>query len=259
MSPSSVSTSESTAESSVTWSISIDWMLHPTLLVMVVTSATTPGRSSMGMRTSSRRSVHGSHAAGSARRASAASASRLVSVARSPASSASANCPMMPCISRKPPKSASLLSKAIPHHSSGEPAAMRVESLNPPAARRMSESWPFAWRTASCTRELAVKCGTWLTTATAASCCSRGKLITRAPIPVISSCRRVKCSAGVSASGHKIQYAPLNRSARAPTMPFFSEPAIGCPGTKFCGYGRVCAAISIMRHFVEAVSVMMPR
>ena len=138
ISPSSVRTRLSTALSSVTWSISMDWMLQPTELVTVVTSATTPGRSSMGMRTSSRRSVEGTQAAGSARRAAAASANSAVSAARSSASSASANEAMMPCISESPQARASLLSKAMPHHSSGEPAAMRGESLNPPAARRMS-------------------------------------------------------------------------------------------------------------------------
>ena len=230
-SPSSVSTRLNTALSAVIWSISMDWMLQPTELAMVVTSATTPVRSSMGMRTSSSFSVEGTHAAGSARRASAASASSAVMRARSPAASASANEPMMPCTSARPSPSAAALSKAMPHHSSGEPAAMRVESLKPPAARRMSACWSSAWRQASCTSDEAMMCGTWLTTATASSWSSRGRAITRAPSDVTSSCRRGKCSAGVAASGQSIQCAPWNRSARAPSMPFFSEPAMGWPGT----------------------------
>ena len=213
----------------------------------------------MGMRTSSRRSVEGTQAAGSARRAAAASAKSVVSDARSSDASASANAPMMPWISSSPSDSASLLSKAMPHHSSGEPAAMRVESLKPPAARRMSACWSSAWRLASCTSEDAIICGTWLTTATASSWSSRGSAMTRAPMEVTSSCRRGKCSAGVSASGQRIQCAPLNRSGRAPSMPFTSEPAMGCPGTKFSGCGRTRSAKAVMRAFVEAVSVTMPR
>ena len=44
-----------------------------------------------------------------------------------------------------------------------------------------------------------------------------------------------------------------------PSMPFTSEPAMGCPGTKFSGCGRTRSAKAVMRAFVEAVSVTMPR
>ena len=230
-SPSSVRMRESTALPSDTWSISMDWMLQPTELAMVVTSATTPARLTMGTRTSSRLSVEGTQAAGSARRASAAWASRSVKAARSPASSALTNEPMMPCISTSPSRRAAALSKAMPHQSLGEPAATRVVSLKPPAARRMSDWVSSAWRLASSTSDEATICGTWLTMATARSCSSRRSDTTRASMPVMSSWRRWKCSGTVSASGQRIQFVPLNRSARAPSMPFCSDPVMGWPGT----------------------------
>ena len=69
ISPSSVRMRESTALPSLMWSMSIDCILQPTELAMVQTSATTPVRFTMGMRTSSSFSVEGTQAAGSARRA----------------------------------------------------------------------------------------------------------------------------------------------------------------------------------------------
>ena len=75
----------------------------------------------------------------------------------------------------------------------------------------------------------------------------------------MSSYMRGKCSAGVPASGQSIQCAPLNRSGRAPSMPLLSEPAMGCPGTKFSGCGNIRAASSQTRFFVDTVSVTRPR
>ena len=185
----------------------------------------------MGMRTSRSLSVEGTQAAGSARRACAASSRSRVVASRSCASMASAKSPMMPCISRKPLVSAQALSNAMPHHSFDEPAAMRVESLKPPAARRMSDCCSSACRLANCMSEAATTWGTWLTTAMESSCSSGAMATTRALKLVMSSCKRWKCSGGVSASGHRIQLAPSKRSGRAPSMPFFSEPAMGWPGT----------------------------
>ncbi len=72
--------------------------------------------------------------------------------------------------------------------------------------------------------------GTWLTMAMAASCSSRRRDTTRDSSPVMNSCMAWKSSGAVRSSGQRIQFAPSNRSARAPAMPFCSEPAMGCPG-----------------------------
>ena len=97
---------------------------------------------------------------------------------------------MMAAISARPSRRAAALSKAMPHHSFGDPAAMRVESLKPPAARRMSDRESSAWALASCMRDEATMWGTWLTMAMAESCSSRRRDTTRASRPVMSSCMR---------------------------------------------------------------------
>ena len=83
--------------------------------------------------------------------------------------------------------------------------------------------------------------------------------MTRAPMEVTSSQAREVLGGRVGVGTEGIQCAPLNRSGRAPSMPFTSEPAMGCPGTKFSGCGRTRSAKAVMRAFVEAVSVTMPR
>ncbi len=70
-------------------------------------------------------------------------------------------------------------------------------------------------------------CGTWLMMATALSCWSREMEMMRAPSALKVSCNFKNTSSWVSCSGHKIQYAPWNRSARAPPKPLTSEPAMG--------------------------------
>lgn len=66
----------------------------------------------------------------------------------------------MEAISSRPLFRAQALSKAMPHHSFGLPAAMRVVSLKPPAASRMIEPVSSACALASCMREEATMCGT---------------------------------------------------------------------------------------------------
>ena len=134
------------AESSVTWSISIDWMLHPTELADGgdLGHHAGDGRGT-GMRTSSMplgRTAPTRPAARGGHRPPRRAGWFNMETRSSPRQARRANCPQDAAASRrKPPKEPQRsCRRRCRVHSSAEPAAMRVESLNPPAANRMSES-----------------------------------------------------------------------------------------------------------------------
>jgi hypothetical protein len=77
----------------------------------------------------------------------------------------------------------------------------------------------------------AVRWGTWDTTATIESWRSGGMAITSAPKEDTIERTSVKAASSVPAVGVSTQVAPVNRSARAPSTPSSSEPAMGWPPT----------------------------
>ena len=113
----------------------------------------------------------------------------------------------------------------------GWPAAMRVMSRKPPAASRSRARCSSDRSSARRIRVAAVRCGTCDTTATSASWRSGGIATTSAPRSVTMVRTAAKAASSVPGTGVSTQVAPSNRSARAPSTPSSSEPAIGWPPT----------------------------
>ena len=113
----------------------------------------------------------------------------------------------------------------------GWPAAMRVMSRKPPAARRSRPRCSAARSSASPMRLAAVRWGTWETTATMESWRSGGRETTSAPKPATTERTAAKASSSVPATGVSTQVRPSNRSERAPATPSCSLPAMGWPPT----------------------------
>ena len=105
-------------------------------------------------------------------------------------------------------------------------------SRKPPAARRSRAACSSARSAATPIRLAAVRCGTWLTTATISSWRSGAIATTSAPswpTTVATAANVVSAVAGVGVSTHT---APLNIAPSAPSSPSSSLPAIGWPPTK---------------------------
>ena len=77
----------------------------------------------------------------------------------------------------------------------------------------------------------AVRCRTCDTVATNESWRSGGRATTDAPSEDTIERTSVKASSSVPATGVSTQVAPSNRSARDPSTPSSSEPAMGWPPT----------------------------
>ena len=136
----------------------------------------------------------------------------------------------------------------------GCPAAMRVMSRNPPAARRSSARCSSLRSSASRMSVAAVRWGTWDTTATSASWRSGGRATTSAPERADDLADRgVSALASVPSVGVSTHVAPSNSSAAAPSTPSCSEPAIGWPPTK-----RGSATASTIGAFTLPTSVTTP-
>ena len=112
------------------------------------------------------------------------------------------------------PTIASRLARQMSGQIAGWLAAMRVMSRNPPAASRSSTACSSFPALATFMSVDAASCGTWLTTATSASCCSGATAIASAPssrdarrAPSANACGSVR---PVGVSTH---VAPTNRSA----------------------------------------------
>ena len=114
----------------------------------------------------------------------------------------------------------------------GWPAATRVMSRKPPAARRSSAPSCSAPALAAFISVAATRWGTWETTATSRSWSAAESTRTSAPRLSTTPLRRSKTSRSVTAVGVSTQTAPSKRSGSAPCSPICSEPAIGCPPMK---------------------------
>ena len=136
-----------------------------------VISATTPGRSIMGTASSESCAVAGTHCAGSARRTSAARASHSRIASASRARTSDSNSPRRSRSSSMPDRHRGRRCRGRCRSTDRAlPAAIRVMSLNPPAASRSRSPPLAACAGARSTSAAAVTCGTWLTIATASSC-----------------------------------------------------------------------------------------
>ena len=114
----------------------------------------------------------------------------------------------------------------------GWPAAIRVMSRNPPAARRNTAACSLARPAAICMSVAAVRCGTCDTIATMRSWTSGESVTTSAPRDATTECTNACAVGSVPAEGVSTHTARSNMSARDPSMPSCSLPAIGCPPTK---------------------------
>ena len=114
----------------------------------------------------------------------------------------------------------------------GCPAAIRVMSRKPPAARRSRARCSSARSSARRMRVAAARCGTWDTSATRASWRSGARATTSAPMVTMAERTVAKVSSTVAVVGVSTQVAPSKRSALAAAMPSCSEPAIGWPPRK---------------------------
>ena len=124
---------------------------------------------------------------------------------------------------------ATRFSAQMSSHRSGCPAAMRVMSRNPPAARRSSAACSSARWSATVMSAAAVRWGTWLTTATSVSWRSGGRATTSAPRSDTIRATAANVVSAVSAVGVSTQTAPSNIAASAPSSPSSSDPAMGWP------------------------------
>ena len=116
--------------------------------------------------------------------------------------------------------------------SAGCPAAIRVMSRKPPAARRSRAACSSARSSARVISAAAARWGTWLTTATRASWRSGGSATTSAPRSDTTRATAANVVSAVAAVGVSTQTAPSNMAASAPSRPSSSEPAIGWPPQK---------------------------
>ena len=126
---------------------------------------------------------------------------------------------------------ASRFSAQMSGQMAGEPAAMRVMSRKPPAARRSRAACSSAPSAARAMSVAAVRWGTWDTIATSSSWRSGGRATTSAPRDVTTDRMRAKASGSVSTVGVSTHVAPSKRLASAPSTPSCSEPAMGWPPT----------------------------
>ena len=127
---------------------------------------------------------------------------------------------------------AGALSRHMSGQMAGEPAAMRVMSLKPPAARRSRAVWASVASVARPMRVAAVRCGTCETTATRSSWRSGASATRSAPRLAMTDWTAEKAFGSVDEVGVSTQVEPANSSGSAPSGPSCSEPAIGCPPTK---------------------------
>ena len=114
----------------------------------------------------------------------------------------------------------------------GWPAATRVMSRKPPAARRRRVPSCSAPSVAAFISAAATRCGTWDTTATSRSWSAAERTSTSAPRLITTPLSRLKDSRSVAAVGVSTQTAPSKRSGSAPCRPVCSDPAMGCPPMK---------------------------
>ena len=135
----------------------------------------------------------------------------------------------------------------------GWPEAMRVMSRNPPAASRSSAACSSARSLASPISVAAVRCGTWLITATTWSWRSAGRATTSAPSSATIAAVVAKVVSAVLGAGVSTHTAPTNISGSAPSSPSSSLPAIGCPPTN-----RASSIDPTMPPFTLPTSVTMP-
>ena len=211
---------------SAEWAISRSSMLTPSSPASVVTSASTPGRSGTGTRTSTRSSGR-DRRVGRFRLASRARSRMLIRAARSPPATTSRTFDRSVASWSNAVTMAAAFSAQMSGQIPGWPAATRVMSRNPPAASRSSAPCCSAPSEASPMRAAAVRWGTCDTTATRSSCRSGGTATTSAPRDVTTARRRVNTSGSVDAVGVSTHVAPANSSRSAPSIPSCSEPAIG--------------------------------
>ena len=151
------------------------------------------------------------------------------------------------------PTIATRFSAQMSSQMSGRPLATRVMSRNPPAASRSSAACSIDRSSASVMRDAAVRCGTWLTTATTSSWRSGAMATTSAPSTEMTVVSWENTRSSASSSGVSTQIAPSNRFGSAPSNPSRSLPAIGWPPTK---RGSVMAAQ--IGPFTLPTSVTMP-
>ena len=134
----------------------------------VVTSASAPGWSGIGTRSSTRAASVGMPD-GRLRRAARARSSTSRRPPRSPSSTRARTEPSAATYSSSAATMASRLATQMSGQMPGWLAAMRVMSRNPPAASRRSSACAVPFVAATSMSVVAASCGTWLTTATRAS------------------------------------------------------------------------------------------
>ena len=95
----------------------------------------------------------------------------------------------------------------------GWPLAMRVMSRKPPAARRSSAACSSARSLARPISVAAVRCGTWLMTATTWSCRSAGRATTSAPSSATTAATAANVVSAVDARGRQHPHRSLEHAA----------------------------------------------
>ncbi len=231
------------------WTISRSSMLTPSSPAIVVTWASTPGRS--GMTTCNSVTELGRLARGGRfRRASWARSRRVTRLGRSSSATMRRTSFSLAMRSSRTGRMAGALSRQMSGQIAGDPAAIRVMSLKPPAARRSSAVWASVASVASPMRVAAVRCGTWETTATRSSCRSGASATRSAPRLAMTDWILEKAFGSVDDVGVRTQVEPANSSGSAPSGPSCSDPAIGCPPTK-----RGCEISETIGPFTPPTSV----
>ena len=196
----------------------------------VVTSANTPGRSGTGTRSSAVFSLDGAPA-GRLTRASRARSSMSSIWALSPVATIWRTSPRATRSRSSTSRMPARLSTQRSGQMAGSPAATRVMSRNPPAARRNRVACSRAVSAARFMRVAAVRCGTWETSATRSSWRAAGNSTTLAPRVLTTDRTVANAPASVLAAGVRTHVAPSNMSGSDPSTPSCSEPAMGCPPT----------------------------